>query len=97
MYENDDGQMVLFEEEHSSENIDDFAEFREVANKQFEAMRNQGIEIGIKISSRVILDKIASAMNKPGKRSLNDYRRLIKEIVDFCNVSMKSQDETVQN
>ena len=99
MYENENGQMTLFDEEQVTEAADEFAEIREVANEQFEKIRNQAMVLGIRVASQMVLDKITVAMSKPGKRSLNDYRRLVKEIEEFCNVAMKqkAKEETVQN
>ena len=94
MFEEDNARTIMLEEEQV---VDRFAEFKDVANKQFEMVRNQAMILGIKVSSEVILNKITSAMNKPGKRSLNDYKRLVKEIEDFCRVAMKPKEETVQN
>ena len=90
-------QMSLFEDEPIVEQADDLAteELKEAMNEQFTKIQNQAMVLGIRVASKMVLDKIAVAMSKPGKRSLNDYRRLIKEIEDFCNVAMtqKSKEE----
>lgn len=90
-------QMSLFEDEPIVEQTDDLAteELKEAMNEQFTKIQNQAMVLGIRVASKMVLDKIAVAMSKPGKRSLNDYRRLIKEIEDFCNVAMtqKSKEE----
>lgn len=90
-------QMSLFEDEPIVAQTDDLAteELKEAMNEQFTKIQNQAMVLGIRVASKMVLDKIAVAMSKPGKRSLNDYRRLIKEIEDFCNVAMtqKSKEE----
>lgn len=90
-------QMSLFEDEPIVEQADDLAteELKEAMNEQFTKIQNQAMVLGIRVANKMILDKIAVAMSKPGKRSLNDYKRLIKEIEDFCNVAMtqKSKEE----
>ena len=85
--------MSLFEEEQVTENVDELAEVKEAMNEQFEKIQKQAMALGIRVASKVILDKITVAMSKPGKRSLNDYRRLVKEIEDFCNVAMKQKSK----
>lgn len=90
-------QMSLFEDEPIVAQTDDLAteELKEAMNEQFTKIQNQAMVLGIRVASKMVLDKIAVAMSKPGKRSLNDYKRLIKEIEDFCNVAMtqKSKEE----
>lgn len=96
-------QMSLFEDEPIVEQTDDLAteELKEAMNEQFTKIQNQAMVLGIRVASKMVLDKIAVAMSKPGKRSLNDYKRLIKEIEDFCNVAMtqksKEEEESVSN
>lgn len=101
MHENENGQMSLFEEEQVTSEVDELAEVKEAMNEQFTKIQNQAMVLGIRVASKLVLDKIAVAMSKPGKRSLNDYKRLVKEIEDFCKVAMtqksKTEEETVQN
>lgn len=91
-------QMSLFEDEPIVEHADDLAteELKEAMNEQFTKIQNQAMVLGIRVASKMILDKIAVAMSKPGKRSLNDYKRLIKEIEDFCNVAMTQKSKEVE-
>jgi hypothetical protein len=97
IYVSENEQMSLFEDEPIVEQTDDLAteELKEAMNEQFTKIQNQAMVLGIRVASKMVLDKIAVAMSKPGKRSLNDYKRLIKEIEDFCNVAMtqKSKEE----
>lgn len=91
-------QMSLFEDEPIVEQADDLAteELKEAMNEQFTKIQNQAMVLGIRVASKMVLDKIAVAMSKPGKRSLNDYKRLIKEIEDFCNVAMTQKSKEVE-
>ena len=91
-------QMSLFEDEPIVEPTDDLAteELKEAMNEQFTKIQNQAMVLGIRVASKMVLDKIAVAMSKPGKRSLNDYKRLIKEIEDFCNVAMTQKSKEVE-
>ena len=85
---------------------------KEAAEAQFSKMRLQGLLIGAQSTSRVILDKIVSFKRKQGKPTMNDYKRLVKDIESFCAVSLSrkigadgeiepveesSEVETVQN
>ena len=98
MYENENGQMTLFEEEQTTEQENDLAtdELKEAMNEQFTKIQNQAMVLGIRVTSKLVLDKIAVAMSKPGKRSLNDYKRLVKEIEDFCKVAMVQKSKEVE-
>ena len=69
-----------------------------------EKIRTQAMLLGGKTIATVVYNKIQAAMHKPGKRSLNDYKRLVKDIEKFCKVAVDSEvetptfdDETVQN
>jgi hypothetical protein len=91
-------QMSLFEDDVVEEQANDLAteELKEAMNEQFTKIQNQTMVLGIRVASKMVLDKIAVAMSKPGKRSLNDYKRLIKEIEDFCNVAMTQKSKEVE-
>jgi len=98
MYENENGQMTLFENDGVVEQNDNLVtdELKEAMNEQFTKIQNQAMVLGIRVASKLVLDKIAVAMSKPGKRSLNDYKRLIKEIEDFCRVAMTQKSKEVE-
>lgn len=53
-----------------------------------EKIRTQSMLLGAQAMCSVVLQKITVAMNQPGKRSLNDYRRLVKDIEDFCTTGL---------
>lgn len=56
--------------------------------EQFSKIRRQSMLLGGQVMLYTVLDKIVTAMNKPGKRSLNDYRRLVKDIESFCRIGL---------
>lgn len=63
-------------------------------NKQFEKVRMAGLLAGAKGICGVVVQYINQFNNSPGKRTLNDYRRLVKKINEFCSVSLnKKVDE----
>lgn len=53
-----------------------------------EQIRTQSMLLGAQAMCSVVLQKIAVAMSKPGKRSMNDYKRLVKEIDEFCKTGL---------
>lgn len=61
---------------------------KEAIEKQLSKIRTQSMLIGAQTSCSVILQKIAAWEAQPGKRTLNDHRRLIKEIKEFCSVGV---------
>ena len=70
------------------------AALEEAMKKQFEKVRMAGLLAGSKGICGVIAQYIHQFNNSPGKRTLNDYRRLVKKINDFCSVSLsKKVDE----
>ena len=55
---------------------------------QMKKIQRQSMLIGAQTLCSVILNKITVAMNKPGKRTMNDYRRIIKDIESFCRTGL---------
>lgn len=57
-------------------------------NKQFEKVRMAGMLAGAKGICGVVLQFIDKFNTAPGKRTHNDYKRLVKEIRELCSVSL---------
>lgn len=68
----------------------------EAMKKQFEKVRMAGLLAGAKGICGTIAQYIHQFNVSPGKRTLNDYRRLVKKINEFCSVSLskKIDEET---
>ena len=103
LVEEEDGQMSLFENE-TAEEVDPLDEVRKVANEEFDKIRLQSMLLGSQVVCRVILGKIIETNSKPGKRSMADYRRLVKSIEEFCRTGISKKvnadgtvEETTQN
>lgn len=62
--------------------------FKEVVEAQFKKIQRQSMLIGAQAACNVIIDKIVKAEAQPGKRTMNDYRRLIKDIRHFCEIGV---------
>ena len=63
-------------------------ELKTAIEETMEQIRTQSMLLGAQAMCSVVQQKIAVAMSKPGKRSLNDYKRLVKEIMEFCEVGL---------
>ena len=103
---------AITEEINEKETESADAAFEKVAREQFAKVHRQGLLIGAQTMCRVILEKIVTFKTKQGKSTMNDYKRLVKDIQTFCEtgVSRKvnadgetdpideaSEVETVQN
>ena len=72
-------------------------------NAQFERIRRQSMLLGFQVAIKQIQDMIVAFDNKPGNKSNNDHKRLIKEIKRFCDTGLSrkvnedGETETVQN
>ena len=96
------------EEIKNTEEQEDNLKFDEVkakAEEKFSKFQSDMMILGVRIGSRTINNMIAEFKQTPGKKSTNDYKRLIKKIEDFCNRSLakdepneeSSVEETIQN
>ena len=62
--------------------------FREAVEAQMRKIRRQNMLIGAQTMCRVILDKVVSFKTKQGKPTMNDYKRLVKDIQQFCETGL---------
>lgn len=74
-------------EEHEEPNMDNDA-LTKAIEAQFEKIRRQSMLLGAQVMCHTILDKITVFERKPGSKSNNDHKRLIKEIKQFCEVGV---------
>ena len=63
----------------------------EAMKKQFEKVRMAGMLAGAKGICGVITQYIYQFNSSPGKKTLNDHRRLLKKINEFCYVSLSKK------
>ena len=63
----------------------------EAMKKQFEKVRMAGMLTGAKGICGAIMQYIYQFNSSPGKKTLNDHRRLVKKIYDFCSVSLNKK------
>lgn len=99
----EDNKDLVEDIEFKEEQKDDL---KSAIEAQFEKLRTQSMLLGAQVSCSVILQKIVAFEKQPGKRTLNDHRRLIKDIKHFVEVGVSrkvnpdgttSQIEDVEN
>ena len=61
---------------------------RAAIEDQLSKIRRQSMLLGAQTFCKVVFDKITAAENQPGKMSLNDHKRLIKDIKSFCKTGL---------
>lgn len=107
-YENENTDPIEKEEDQKSTND----QLKEAIESQMKKIARQNMLIGAQTACSVVLQKIVATMNKPGKRTMNDYKRLVKDVENFCRTGLsrkvnadgetepieeESTTETVQN
>lgn len=76
-------------DEQSSDKTND--QFKEAVEEQLKKIRTQSMLLGTQTVCQVILQKIIAWEMRPGKRTLNDHRRLVKEIKSFCQTGISKR------
>lgn len=91
-HETNDGQVSFYENENTEpieeENTSTDDMLKEAIESQMKKIARQNMLIGAQTMCSVVLEKIIVAMNKPGKHTMNDYKRLIKDIQKFCETGL---------
>jgi hypothetical protein len=75
------------EQSHPAAEMTDDA-LKEVIKTQLEKVRMAALLNGLNAICGVVLQYITEFQKQPGKKSVNDYKRLIKKISNFCSVSL---------
>ena len=75
--------------EEISQDKKDF--LKEALEDQFNKLRIQSMLLGSQTISRVVLNKITQWEAQPGKRTLNDHKRLVKDLKQFCEVGLSKK------
>ena len=101
-------QMSLFEDEPievvQQEEKD---ELKEAIETTMSKLRRQSMLLGFQVACQTVLDKIIAFERKPGSKSNNDHKRLIKDIKAFVELGLsrkvnadgetESMETTAQN
>lgn len=88
-----EGQTTMFGDEVVTNNVQSDAAqtddaLKDAIDAQLKKIQRQNMLIGAQTICTVVLEKIVAAMKKPGKRTMNDYKRLIKDIEQFCRTGL---------
>ena len=81
-------EQIILEEEVSPEQETSEDPLRDAIEAQMKKIQRQSMLIGAQTICRVMLEKILVAEAKPGKRTMNDYKRLIKDLKQFCETGI---------
>lgn len=69
-------------------------EFKSKVENVVEQIRTQALLLGARSMCVTIANMIDSDINKPGKRTMADMRRLVKKVRDFCQTAINHTVET---
>ena len=82
-------------------------ELKDAIEETLSKIRRQSMLLGAQVMLQTVLDKITDFERKPGSKSNNDHKRLIKEIRQFCETGLSRKvningetepiEETAQN
>lgn len=80
-------------------------ELKDAIETTLSKLRRQSMLLGFQVACQSVLDKITAFERKPGSKSNNDHKRLIKDIKQFTeqglsrkvNTDGETESETVQN
>ena len=98
-----DEQMSLFEDEvEQTEEPQTNDELKGAIEETLSKIRRQSMLLGAQVMLQTVLDKITVFERKPGSKSNNDHKRLIKDIKHFCetglsrNVNIDGETEPIE-
>ena len=78
----------------SSDQSNEEDPLKEAINEQLKKIQRQNLLLGAQTICHTVLEKILKAENQPGKRTMNDYRRLIKDLKKFCETGISRKVNT---
>lgn len=81
------------DEEQDVKTLDD-DKLKEAIEKQLSKIRIQNMLLGFQVSCKAVLDKITEFESSPGKKSANDYKRLIKDVKKFVTTGLSRKVNT---
>lgn len=79
--------------ENQEENLNN-DELKSAIEETRSKIRRQSMLLGAQVICQTILDKIIAFERKPGSKSNNDHKRLIKDIKQFCEISLSRRVNT---
>jgi uncharacterized protein YgfB (UPF0149 family) len=82
------------DEEMKNESTIDEEELKKSVDEVLEKVRTQAMLLGARAMCVNIMKMIDEDLTKPGKRTMNDMKRIIKRVRDFCQVAVDHPVET---
>ena len=76
------------DEENKDVGAMDNDELKGAINETVKKVRTQALLLGSQAMCSTILQKIKAFEQKPGKLTLNDHRRLVADIKNFCEIGL---------
>lgn len=67
---------------------------KEQINNVLEELRTQAMLLGCQSFCKVVLDIINKWEAEPSTKTMNDYKRIVKRIREFCITGLKNKVET---
>ena len=67
---------------------------KEAINEQLKKIQRQNLLLGAQTICHTVLEKILKAEMQPGKRTMADYRRLVKDLKKFCETGLSRKVNT---
>lgn len=84
-----DEQISMFEDgEDTNVTPETKDELKDAIEETLSKIRRQSMLLGSQVMLQTILDKIVAFERKPGSKSNNDHKRLIKDIKKFCETGL---------
>lgn len=83
---NENEDIVMNDEEQGDE-------FKKKVEDVVEKIRTQALLLGARSMCVTIANMIDADINKPGKRTMADMRRLVKKVRDFCQKAIDREVE----
>ena len=96
-------QLTMFEDEavetvDSEEGLDKDEAFKDAVYARMRKIHNEGMVVGLQTACHIALNKIYDFERRAGKKSNNDYKRLIKDLKKFfeTGISRKANETAAE-
>lgn len=83
----------LIEEESANEPMAN-DELKRAIETQLSRIRQQSMFLGFQVACHSVLEKIAATTSKQGKITMNDYKRLVKDLDQFARTGISRKVNT---
>lgn len=94
-------QLSLFEDEENdaaevSNELNEDDDFKELVYTRMRKIYNDGMIVGFQTACHTALDKIYAFERSAGKKSTNDYKRILKDLKKFFEIDISRKDDPVE-